>query len=323
MSGRVIYTCPFVPAEWIKAHGLIPSRFIPKSVDGPVGSAPGLCPFALAFINAAVAQKDVASVITTTSCDQMRRAADLISLHSDKIVFAMNVPHTWQTTAAQRMYISELQRLAQFLVRLGGKTPSSEHLIQIMIEYDAKRAEIRDAAGLLRPSDYAKLIAEFNMTGQVSVEQASYTPSGVPVTLIGSPMMQQDIILFDVIEQSGGYVALNGTENGERTLPAPLDRRTAGEDPLIALADAYFGSIPDAFRRPNSGLYQWMKKAIGKRGIRGVILRRYVWCDTWSAEAHRMSEWLDVPFLHLDVSDDHGDSIRTKTRLQAFIEMLK
>lgn len=326
MSARIVYSCPFVPAEWIAAHGLQPCRITPRSSDAlPELPEPGVCPYARAFAGAAISDESAAAVVVTTACDQMRRACDLIRASSQCQVFQMNIPHTWQQPGAYKLYVSELQRLGRFMVRLGGETPSNEALAQKMLEYDEARGALKGACSRVSSRAYAELIARFNRTGELRLPEGDElsVPSGVPLALVGGPMLADHFDVYDAIEQAGGYVVLDATENGERTLPAPLDRRALRGDPLLALADAYFGSIPDPFRRPNSELYRWLKELLPERGVRGIVLRRYVWCDTWNAEAHRMREWSQMPLFHLDVGDDVLDSARTASRLQAFVETLR
>jgi benzoyl-CoA reductase/2-hydroxyglutaryl-CoA dehydratase subunit BcrC/BadD/HgdB len=284
-----------------------------------------MCPYARAFIDAAVSETEAAAVVVTTTCDQMRRAADMIARNLNLPAFLMNVPHTWQPPAAHKLYISELERLGRFLAALGGKTPEPDHLWETMLKFDAARSAIRDARSSLSAREYSELIARFHRTGQADspARETVSVPSGIPVALIGGPLLANHFDIFDLIEEAGGYVALDATETGERTMPAPLDRRLVQDDPLMALADAYFGSIPDAFRRPNSELYRWLRRKLGERGVRGIIFRRYLWCDTWHAEARRMKEWAGLPFLHLDVSDDGSDALRTFARLRSFFEVLK
>jgi len=91
---------------------------------------------------------------------------------------------------------------------------------------------------------------------------------------------------------------------------------------LLELADAYF-SIPDASRRPNSPLYEWLKTELEQTGARGVIFHHYIWCDAWRAEFTRLKEWVDLPVLGLD-SDSHNETslARSQTRIRAFLEML-
>ena len=344
MSNKIVYTCPFVPAEWTEAHGLAPSRImpsssdvkqtglmvasdclLPKPPDRPIGPMPGLCPFVRAFINAVINEKDAAAIIVTTPCDQMRRADDIIREYTDRPVFQMNIPHTWQNVTAQKMYQSELNRLSQFLTELGGKAPSDEKLSETMHRYDSDRTTLKNLRSTLPARSYSEAIAEFNRTGKIdiNVQKSIIKPSGVPLALVGGPLMADHLEIFDLVESTGGYIALDATETGERTLPAPFDRRQMKENPISALVDAYFGSIPDAFQRPNSRLYSRLKHKLAARDIKGIIFRRYLWCDTWNAEAFRMKEWSRLPFIHLDVSDDGTDTVRTLGRLRSFMETLE
>ena len=93
------------------------------------------------------------------------------------------------------------------------------------------------------------------------------------------------------------------------------------------MSGAYFDSIPDAFRRPDSGLFQWLGRELAARQVRGIIFRRYVWCDLWHAELQRLKKWSPVPVLEIDAgatsgSDDAGARNRVQGRIEAFLEML-
>jgi benzoyl-CoA reductase/2-hydroxyglutaryl-CoA dehydratase subunit BcrC/BadD/HgdB len=250
----------------------------------------------------------------------MRRVYDLLA-ESSAPKFLFNLPHTWETPAAQKLYQSELLRLGDFLVSLGGTSPTLGRLRDVMLEYDDARTALRDAHSRISPRRYSELIAAARQ--ELRPPDDIYIPSGVPLALVGGPLQSDRFDLFDMIEKAGGYVALDATETGERTLPAPLDRRLLSEDPMSALVDAYFGTIPDAFRRPNTELYRWLKVKLPERGIRGILFYRYLWCDTWHAEAQRLKEWSGLPFFDLDIGDDTSDFARTTSRLQSFMEMLR
>jgi len=323
----VVYSCPYVPAEWIAAHGLRPMRILPRSRRGVpgVGATMGVCPYARAFVDEVRSDAKAGAVVLSTLCDQMRRAADLLGEDGDAPLFVMNLPSCWETAGAQRLYIDELRRLGRFLVRLGGTAPSDGVLAEAMLERDAARAALRDARGRLPARRYAEAIAEFRRTGDVRLDGPGAEPSarGVPLALLGGPVLRDQFGLFDVIEQAGGRVALDATDSGERTMPAPFDRRRLRDEPLMELADAYFGTIPHAFRRPNSQLYRWLQRELADRGVRGIILRRYLWCDIWHGEVQRLKEWAPVPTLDLDAGSDENTERRTENRIQAFVEMLR
>jgi benzoyl-CoA reductase/2-hydroxyglutaryl-CoA dehydratase subunit BcrC/BadD/HgdB len=292
----IAYTCPYVPAEWITAHGLRPRRLIPLPIERTltIPRIEGLCPYARAFVNDVAASKDVDGIVVTTMCDQMRRVFDLLVRRVPTPVFLLNVPSTWQTVAAQRLYMDELKRLGRFLVRLGGHEPDKENLILAML-------------------------------GQTHGNGVHGTPCGcgVPLALVGGPLMQRDRVLFDVVEECGGRIVLDATETGQRGMCGPFDRRRLAEDPLMELAQAYF-RIPDASRRPNSELYRWLKDELVRAGARGIIFHHYVWCDKWHAEFTRLKEWAKLPVLRLDgEGDSEMNTARLRSRVRAFMEMLQ
>jgi benzoyl-CoA reductase/2-hydroxyglutaryl-CoA dehydratase subunit BcrC/BadD/HgdB len=292
---NVLYTCPFVPAEWIDAYGLEPMRIAPDPAGESV--AAGVCPFAAAFIHAAIAT-EARAVIATTVCDQMRRSVEIIESRSDRPLFLMNVPATWRSESAMGLYRDELARLGRFLETLDGVAPTPEKLTQTMLRYDSLRAEQR--AAIAKPS-----------------------VRGVPLALAGGPLRSTDAEIFELIEQAGGTVVLNATAGGEMTDPAPFDIDRLAIDPIGELAGAYFGGIPHAMRRPDSQLHEYLNRELVTRGARGLIYRRYQWCDTWHGELGRLKDSLPTPVLDLVAADDESDRAYVLTRIQAFVEMLK
>ena len=325
---RVIYTCPYVPAEWIAAHGLHPSRIMPNAHSIKYSYVPieGVCPYLRAFVNEAAA--DTSAVIFTTVCDQMRRGFDIISQRCKKPAFLMNVPKTWQNVNSHKLYIDELKRLGRFLVEIGGRTPSKTVLIDMMIRYDSIRASIRSARGCSNPRRYSEMIAEFNYNDPFNISDYDQIPFSLNgkerLAILGGPLLREDFEIFDVIEHAGGQIVLDATETGERGICARFDRQRMRENPMLELSDAYFGHIPDAFRRPNSQLYNWLKEELPSRSVQGIIYRRYIWCDTWHAELARLRQWTALPVLDIDVNGDGQTMPAQMTkRIYAFLETLQ
>ena len=292
---RIRYSSPFVPAEWIVAHGLAPVLHTPRggARGGPIANREGVCAFLRAFVNEAAGEPDTAGLVLATTCDQMRRAADDAARGADLAVFLLNVPATWQTPAPHAMFRAELERLGRFLVEQGGAVPSRDELSRVLLEAEA--ATVPPAS-----PDHG---------------------AGIPVAILGGPLAAVDRSLVAAIEKAGGRIVLDATEGGERTRRAPFDRRRLGTDPLGALVESYFGAIPDVFQRPNTALFNWLRARIRERGVRGVVLLRYVWCDLWHAELRRFQEWLEVPVIDVDVNGEAADS-RNLVRIQAFLEGL-
>jgi benzoyl-CoA reductase/2-hydroxyglutaryl-CoA dehydratase subunit BcrC/BadD/HgdB len=326
----IIYTCPYVPAEWIAAHGLRACRLLLDRTrpDSALARAEGVCPFVRSFVGEATNITQADGIVVTTVCDQMRRAVDIIATKCKLPAFLMNVPSTWQSLKSQKLYIDELKRLSRFLTRLGGKPPSNDTLTKIMLEYDDARKSVLAAREYLSARRYAEAITGLGLDGPDktldSVSAVKPPTDGVPLAIIGGPMIRQDFDLFDMIEQSGGRIVLDATETGERGLCAAFDRRRLQDEPLIELANAYFGGINDASRRPNSELYKWLRQEISSRRVQGIIFRRYVWCDLWHAELQRLKDWTNLPVLDIDTDGNNdNEQLRTANRIRAFLEMLQ
>jgi benzoyl-CoA reductase/2-hydroxyglutaryl-CoA dehydratase subunit BcrC/BadD/HgdB len=326
----IIYTCPYVPAEWIAANGLRASRLLLDHAESASALArtEGVCPFVRSFIGEVMNNTHAAGVVVTTICDQMRRAFDILVRKCELPSFLMNVPNTWQILESQKLYIEELKRLSRFLTGLGGKSPSNDSLAKLMLEYDTARASILSARDYLSAGRYAKAIAAIGRDGPDKTfdydTAAEPVIGGVRLAMIGGPLMKQDFALFDMIEQSGGRIVLDASETGERGLCARFDRRRLRDDPVMELADAYFSGIQDASRRPNSELYKWFKGELTSRKVQGIIFRRYLWCDMWHAELSRLKDFSDLPVLDIDTAGDNNiEQQRTLNRIRAFLEMLQ
>jgi benzoyl-CoA reductase/2-hydroxyglutaryl-CoA dehydratase subunit BcrC/BadD/HgdB len=271
----------------------------------------------------ALSENAAQAILFTTRCDQMRRLAESASRESGAPVFLMNLPKTWQTPSAGELYLSELRRLGRFLVGIGGSEPSAAELAATMRQYEARRQGLCAARGRLSAADYWRAMVTSQQDGECTVQLPARprAPRGVRLALVGGPMMAHHGEVFDLIEGAGGSVVLDATVGGELTMPAAFDPATVSADPLRALADAYFGSIPDAFRRPNTALYNWLATQIAERGVQGLVFRHYTWCDTWAAEAQRMKEWAPVPVVVTTASADGQIDRHCASRIEALVEM--
>lgn len=317
-------TSAFIPPEWIVAHGLQPRRLTPRvpSACGPSGAGEGVCSFAHAYTAAAAEHPDDGVVFTTT-CDPMRRSMEMANAGDRAFLF--NVPATWETVAAQQRYLSELRRMGRWMERMGGTAPAAAHLTETMRTWDVARAQARARRVEVSARGFAEGLIAFHTAGAFPMTTSAAAPpaSALPVALVGGPLLRDEFWLYDVVEKSGARVALDATEAGERGLAAPFDRRRLREEPLSVLAEAYFGRLPDAFRRPNTRLYEYLKANFAARGVRAVMLIRRLWCDLWHAEAARIREWCGLPCITVDLIGEPDLQQRTVTAVQALVETVR
>jgi benzoyl-CoA reductase/2-hydroxyglutaryl-CoA dehydratase subunit BcrC/BadD/HgdB len=336
----IAYCSPFVPPEWIAAYGLRPKWLrLRKSANTAVGAHRGVCPVAGTLADTINMMESTAAVVLTTTCDQIRYVAALLEHEGKLPVFLMHVPRTWQHEASRTLYREELLRLGHFLVEYGGKAPTTETLQQVMLQYDQARMELHCKRNRLSVHEFVEAVinlrGELTQMGTVPIfaqrkwdcplAKTGTVPNGkIPLALVGGPMLEGDDELLQLIERAGGRIALEATEAGERTLPAPFVPELLETDPIEELVRAYFDAIPDVFRRPNDRLYEWLGRQIVQRGVRGLIVRRYLWCDLWHAELARLRQECSVPVLDWDaIGEDHSTRASTISRLEAFLEMLR
>ena len=327
---EVFYASPWVPPEWIKAHGLEPRGVWIVGDASPLPVAAGVCAFAEGVLHLTETHPGSA-MIFSTHCDQLRRGFDVVAGAASRRAFLFNLPVTWQTAIAEKMFASELARLGRFLLQLGGQPPTAEGLAETMSQYRLARSRLLEAATYLPAGEYYKALSRFHWDGTVNVRESVRPPArdGVPVAIVGGPLPAWQGHVLDAIERAGGRVVLNATEAGERSLgaalppgQAPFTVRTRS-DLLHLLTRSFLGNCVDVFQRPNTPLYGWLKERLAARQVRGIVLWHYVGCDLWRAEAQPLREAFGLPVLLLDANEAAGDTLRQTGRIQAFLESLR
>lgn len=319
----VFLTSPWIPAEWIRAHGLMPHGVwaAENFLRGALPLTAGVCAFAEAAVQFAEAQAGSA-VIFSTACDQMRRGFDTTILHGHRRAFLFNLPATWQTPVAKEIFRSELERLGHFLLTLGGFAPPPERLRQEMEQSGAVRKRLLESALASSPREFAEAMTRFHWDGTVLPLLADAPTNQVPLALVGGPFPALHWKLLGEIEAAGGRVVLNATKTGERSL-CPAFELAPDCDPFEALVHGYCDHSADVFQRPNTRLYSWLKPRLASRQARGIVLWHFTGCDLWRAEAESLREAFGLPVLLLEAGGEPGNAPRELTRLQAFVEMLQ
>lgn len=297
---KIVYTCPYVPFEWIDAFG-----FEPRAIVGCAGleheavsRIEGLCAYVKACANSVLSGGDIAGAVFTTVCDQMRRVYDVVVEESKGKfeTFLFNVPSTWKSDESKKLYVDELDRFGDWLCRMGGELPSNELLGDVMIRYEEMRK--------------TRSVCQSN--------------GGVRLAIVGGPLSASDCDIFGIIERVGGNIVLDATEGAGLGDWGSFDRGRVADDAAGELARVYFDDYPAVWKRPNEQFFEWLARMCVERDVRGVIFHRVVWCDLWHAELGRTRELTGIPVLDLDVSDDtHGTLERTINRIEAFLETLQ
>ena len=302
----VAYCHPFVPPEWIAAHGLRPCWLPCRAGDEPaVWVRRGVCPVAAARLDdfAGELPAEAVGVDHHLRSDPLRCRPPAASGRLP--VFLLHVPRTWQTAAVRAFYREELSRLGRFLValrrnRARRRRPFPDDAPIRSGESVAPPAACRDVGRRIctgdrrrpRPSRRDATAESVRPNSRTALGRSMPPASCLPLALVGGPMSPGDYELLTAVEDAGGRFVLDATESGERTLPAPVDMDRLKADPREELVRIYFDCIPDVFQRPNDRLFAWLREQIAQRCVRGILVRRHVWCDHWHGEMPRLREEL-------------------------------
>ena len=326
---QVFITSPWVPPEFIGAHGLEPRGvwFAAEPSQLPLGA--GICAFAQAMIRLAETRPESAFIFST-HCDQLRRGFDALTLALPGRVFLFNLPATWQGPVGERIFGSELERLGSFLLKIGGYPPTAKALGESMARYRLARSRLIEAGADCSARQYGEALARFHWDGTVNLggEAQHARADGIALALVGGPLPTWQMDLLDAIERARGRVVLNATEAGERSLglasqpEADYTASHALPDLLQLLTRSCLERCVDVFQRPNTRLYLWLKERLAARQVRGILLWHFVGCDLWRAEAQSLREAFGLPVLLLAASEAGSAALRQSTRIQAFVESL-
>lgn len=321
---KVIYTSPWIPPEWIAAHGHEPCGVWTIIDIGTVNAPEGMCPVARAIAEL-VMQNYQAAFIFGTTCDQIKRAADLVQYRCRSPVYVFNLPASWQTNAARRLYHAELLRLGKFLEQVGGTRPSPAELRAVIAHYNNRRTHVLNA---LQQSNgkwaaatiQAYFCQDFTKTDCLPQRLAGET---VRLGIVGGPMLQTQWQFFDIVEAIGSAIALNATEVGELSIVPVVPNCGENHDFATLLGNHYFDNCVSVFRRPNTQLYHWLRTQIAQRNIRALLVWAYLHCDLWRAETETLREQFGLPVLMIEPQDVISNPNRISSRLIALVEAVK
>ncbi len=329
---QVLTTSPWIPWEWIQAHGFeLRVAWEWACATAPTGAAgalgQGVCAFAQHCVSAA-SQHAPSPMIVDSSCDQLRRSFDALVAGGGPHVFLFNLPVILESPGARRLFRSELNRLGRWLVEdLGGSAPTRDRLVQLIQESRKARLQLIERAGRCSARQLAEAVVSFQCNGRVEqpLAREASPAAGVPVALVGGHFPGSQWTLLDRIEEWGGQVVLNATVAGERAFGAALDdfEPERYDDLTDFFTERYLRGAVDVFHRPNHRLYAWIQDCLQSRQARGIVLWSFMACDLWRAEAQTMKERLKLPVCLLEGDGMDGCSTRNAGRVQAFLESLR
>jgi benzoyl-CoA reductase/2-hydroxyglutaryl-CoA dehydratase subunit BcrC/BadD/HgdB len=149
-------------------------------------------------------------------------------------------------------------------------------------------------------------------------------PDAPRILLTGCPVGKGSEKVLRLIEEAGGIVVCQENCTGIKSFDPLIDE--TDEDPYRAIARHYL-QTPCSCLTPNTGRFDLIARLIKDFRIQGVVDLTWRCCLTYSVESHLLQEFLgktgQTPFLHLETDYSSWDVEQLKTRVEAFLEVVR
>ncbi len=353
---KVIGTfCVFVPEEIVWAADAIQvglcagaeagteaaEKILPRNTCALIKSFVGfklsrLCPF--------IESCDM--VVGETTCDGKKKAYEIFSDYAP--VYVMEIPQM-KCAADRSLWKEEVLRFKQAVENLTGVTITAERLRKA-IELINRRRRVLQRLNQLRaakpvpisgrdvllinqvsfyddPERFIQKIEELCNELEEKVQRGEGVADGaVRVMLSGCPMAIPNWKLPYIIESSGAVVVGEESCIGTRnTRDLVEESGTTLEELLNALVDRYM-KIDCACFTPNTERLDHIVDMARQLDVKGVIHYGLSFCQPYAMESFKVEKALSkagIPMLAIETDYSMEDVEQLKTRVEAFVEMIR
>ncbi len=345
----------YVPEEMIYAAGAIPICLIrggqaAASEAGLAVLPRVICPFARAQAGERLIDNDsyygmLDMLVAPVTCQHLKKAAEVWEYQGDLEIFKLGVPQQYEHDFEVQYFIDRLRVLKERLERCTGNAITDQKLREAIRLYNNLRTSLKKIS-LVRTQTPALMSAwEFIELNHLSFyadpvvmtdildstcrdlqeRRAQANHEAPRILLIGPNLAYGDYSILDLVRDAGGEIVIEEIYEGMRSY---WNNVAAQGDPLHALARAYLvDRLPPAFMRKSSKMrLDFNLELIRDFSVDGVIWYQLLCCETYDAESYYFAKTFEeknIPMLILESDYNTADSGQMKTRIQAFLEILK
>lgn len=357
-GGKVFGTfCLYVPDEIVVACGGAITGLCGGSQfwvpEGEKVLPADLCPLIKASLGAHFGKTcpyfSVSDIyVGETTCDGKKKAYEILG--NDKETYVIDVPQMKRAQDIDR-FAQEIAAFAKKVEEVTGNTLTAEKLHEAIVLINEKRKALARLNATRKNPDVVPLsgkdallvtqIAFFDdparcaqMANALAEECEQRIVQGVSVVpkntkrilLTGTPLAIPNWKLHHLIETSGGVVVCEEMCTGSRYYENLVDESAMTlEDQFAALSDRYMKNNCACFT-PNEGRIEDVVRLAKEYNVDGVIDTNLKFCTLYDVEKPSIKEALakeGVPVLSIETDYTDNDANQLRTRIGAFIEMLK
>jgi bzd-type benzoyl-CoA reductase N subunit len=282
-------------------------------------------------------------VVFPHTCDSIQRLSDIWRINLT-FAFHMDVvlPVKLNTESARAYFTDVIKAFRSDLEKALDTAISDEKLKHGIKIYNLIRANLqriyeirRECPQVIKGSDVYAIVRSSMMTDRnllpeklsalvadlETKKKDSKTPEGKRLFLTGGVCTHPD--MYHMIEEAGGVVVWDDFCTGSRYFEGMMN---VEEDPITAIADRYLNRIICPAKHAGlTGRAEHIVEMVKKSGADGVIFLLLKFCDPHAFDYPYIKDFLDkegIPSMLFEVEDGLSTEGQTKTRLEAFLEMI-
>lgn len=348
---KVGYLCTYTPLELLSAAGVAFTRLAkcgePEVVgQGELITKSVFCDVTKSLIGHFMTKEPLHEaldrVVTFYTCDSMRAAADAIDNYF-KPTYGYVVPRGNQKSSVRQLFRQQILNFRGDLETLTGQ-PITEQAVRAQITlFNQLRSRVRELSALrkrnhppLSGGDFLEITRAFRtlppqeqlpLLDDLYQRLSAVTEDATPrlrIMIAGGMMADGDRRILDLLEKELG---VNVVVEDHCTGLSPFYHQTAEDgDPWQALADGYLDQAPCARQYPLSTRVDFSASLAQEYRVDAVIYTYLKFCPCYGMTKQlfmKKFQEMNIPVLELDSDYSRNDTGQIKTRLEAFIEVLK
>jgi benzoyl-CoA reductase/2-hydroxyglutaryl-CoA dehydratase subunit BcrC/BadD/HgdB len=358
-GGKIIgHFCAFTPIELIYAADAQPIRLDSGFYDtvhlGEEILPVEVCP----LVKSSLGVKTVNlhpyfelcdAVINPLTCDGKTKLGEILNDYMP--IWTLNVPRVKDSSQSKSFWMEEIKELKKKIEELTGEKISRERLksaIELVLRaqkafrrlYDLRKSDVititgRDAMlvtenlfhdDIHRWTEKTEELCS-ELERRVAEERSICDPDAPRLMLVGSPIVWPNWKIPNLVEESGGIIVCDEFCSSMRSLydPVGVDEWTM-DDMLRAITERYLLPCTCPCFTPNDDRVVRLLQMAEEFKVDGVIYHVLRGCHVYSIEflkVKRAFEHKDIPSHKIESEYSQEDMGQIKTRIQAFLEMVK
>jgi len=345
----------YVPEEMIYASGAIPVCLTDGGSSHPAETALSvvphiICPFARAQVGEKLLKINpyysmIDMLVAPITCQHLKKVAEIWEYYGNMEIFKLGIPHQYDGDFELDYFTDRLKSLKERLETFTGKAITNERISEAIELYNKMRGLLRNISLMRRnlpppltALEFVKLNhASFYADPVFMVNELESLYKGLEkdqtkdklnrprLLLIGPNLAHGDYKILELIEAAGGEVVIEELSEGMRYYWHHIENNG---DPFQSLAKGYLRDrVPCAFMR--SSTKKRLDFALGliiDFNVSGVIWYELQCCETYDQESYYFNKKLreqNIPMLIVESNYDISDAGPLRTRIEAFIELIK